>query len=98
MPMYRKKPVEVEARQVPQPDDLSTVPPGMQSLAEWSGGDASIDAVFGPCIFINTLEGQMRAEPGDWIIKGTAGEFYPCKPSIFARIYELLPDATFSEV
>jgi hypothetical protein len=30
----------------------------------------------------------MRASPGDWIIKGTAGELYPCKPDIFANIYE----------
>lgn len=37
---------------------------------------------------IHTLEGDMRTEPGDWIIKGTANEFYPCKPDIFATVYE----------
>ncbi|KWT70755.1 Phage protein [Hyphomicrobium sulfonivorans] len=37
---------------------------------------------------INTLEGQMRAEFGDWIIRGIAGEIYPCKPEIFAATYE----------
>lgn len=37
---------------------------------------------------INTLEGQMRAEKGDWIIKGVKNEVYPCKPDIFAATYE----------
>lgn len=45
----------------------------------WSSDDA-------PCI--QTLEGTMRAEIGDWIIKGIKGEFYPCKPDIFAATYE----------
>lgn len=39
------------------------------------------------CVFIRTLEGEMRAEIGDWIILGTAGELYPCKPDIFEEIY-----------
>lgn len=37
---------------------------------------------------IETLEGTMRAMPGDWIIKGTRGEFYPCKPDVFVVKYE----------
>ena len=37
---------------------------------------------------IRTLEGDMRAAPGDWIIRGTEGEFYPCKPSVFNRKYK----------
>jgi len=37
---------------------------------------------------IQTLEGPMRAESGDWIITGVAGEQYPCKPDIFAATYE----------
>ena len=37
---------------------------------------------------IETLEGIMLARVGDWIIKGVAGEFYPCKPAIFAATYE----------
>lgn len=37
---------------------------------------------------ILTLEGTMEASPGDWIIKGVAGEFYPCRPDIFAATYE----------
>ncbi|TCQ82601.1 hypothetical protein EDF68_101992 [Ochrobactrum sp. BH3] len=39
-------------------------------------------------IVINTLEGDMTAVPGDWIIKGIKGEFYPCKPDIFTATYD----------
>ena len=37
---------------------------------------------------IHTLEGEMKASPGDWIIKGVHGEKYPCKPDIFNETYE----------
>ena len=37
---------------------------------------------------IPTLEGVMTAQPGDWIIRGEAGEVYPCKPGIFESTYE----------
>jgi hypothetical protein len=39
---------------------------------------------------IATLEGEMTALPGDWIIRGVAGEFYPCKPNIFKETYEMV--------
>ena len=42
----------------------------------------------GGSLMIHTLEGEMRADPLDWIIKGVKGEFYPCKPDIFAATYE----------
>lgn len=42
----------------------------------------------GECLLIATLEGVMRVSPGDWIIRGVKGEIYPCKPDIFAIIYE----------
>lgn len=38
-----------------------------------------------------TLEGIHTARPGDWIICGTEGELYPCKPSVFERKYEMIP-------
>jgi hypothetical protein len=41
---------------------------------------------------ILTLEGTMDANPGDWIIKGVKGEFYPCKPDIFEQTYEKVED------
>lgn len=39
-------------------------------------------------LIIPTLEGDMTAQPGDWIIRGIKGEFYPCKPDIFSQTYE----------
>ena len=42
---------------------------------------------------IRTLEGEITASAGDWIIKGVNGEFYPCKPDIFEKTYE---PATFA--
>ena len=39
-------------------------------------------------IVIETLEGDMTAQVGDWIICGVKGELYPCKPDIFAATYE----------
>jgi len=116
MQRYRKKPVVIEAVQVPRPEqvspqdidelresisnmgidpsentNLSEICTSMksESIAEWCGGVREHDAVDGPCILINTLEGQMKAVPGDWIIKGVQGEFYPCKPDIFAATYEV---------
>jgi len=41
-------------------------------------------------IAIRTLEGTMLASEGDWIIKGITGEFYPCKPDIFKKTYEMV--------
>jgi hypothetical protein len=40
------------------------------------------------CQIVLTLEGEMVAIPGDFIIRGVNGEFYPCKPDIFAKTYE----------
>ncbi|AXZ23741.1 MULTISPECIES: hypothetical protein [Staphylococcus] len=43
-------------------------------------------------MIIDTLEGRMKAEKGDWIITGVNGEKYPVKPEIFDQTYEVLPD------
>lgn len=43
-------------------------------------------------LIINTLEGNMLASFGDYIIKGVQGEFYPCKPDIFADTYEIVEE------
>lgn len=96
MPKFRKKPVEVEAFRF-------TGWTGFQHYApEWFRGSPDFDAigagVFYPdgltsphphvaCV-IRTLEGKMRAECGDWIIRGVKGEMYPCKPDIFEATYE----------
>jgi hypothetical protein len=41
-------------------------------------------------LLILTTEGVLFARPGDWIIKGVKGEFYPCKPDIFEQTYEVV--------
>lgn len=41
---------------------------------------------------IKTLEGEMTAQPGDWLIRGIKGEYYPCKPDIFEATYEEVED------
>lgn len=46
----------------------------------------------GPCGVIKTLEGNMFAMPGDWIITGIKGEKYPCKPDIFTETYDLVKE------
>lgn len=44
-------------------------------------------------LVIPTLEGDLTAQPGDWVIKGVKGEFYPCKPDIFEATYDPAGDA-----
>lgn len=87
--MFRKKPVVIEARQFPEMDDEKEVALA-NDICEWCGGEpvADEETTEGPYILINTLEGQMKARPGDWIIKGVSGEFYPCKADIFTKTYE----------
>jgi hypothetical protein len=86
---YRKKPVVVEAQRVPTGfDDLAA----LRELAHWCGGEVrrthSVGGHDRNSIFIETLEGTMRAMPGDYIIKGVHGEFYPCRGDIFEETYE----------
>ena len=54
---------------------------------------ASFKRDLGNYLIISTLEGEMRANPGDYIIKGIKGEFYPCKPDIFQDSYEKISEA-----
>jgi hypothetical protein len=81
---YRKKPIVIEAIQLPAEEDTNVDPfidwadeHGLEYTSERDGS-----------IGIETLEGVMTGSPGDWIIKGIKGEFYPCKPDIFAASYE----------
>lgn len=84
MRKFRKKPVVIEAVQYTG-DNLE------QIEKETNGGAAYAGAT--QTLIVTTLEGQMRADVGDWIIRGVKGEFYPCKPDIFALTYEREPDA-----
>lgn len=87
---YRKKPVVIEAVQFLRGN--------WRIIERWSCGKIYVSPVrertkdnpSGEYIQIETLEGVMTAIPGDWIIKGVAGEFYPCKPDIFEQTYELV--------
>jgi hypothetical protein len=93
MPMFRKKPVEIEAVQWNGEVIVGGCPPWLAAVGEVVA-EAPADLEDGRTVFcgdrvlIGTREGTMQASPGDWIIKGTAGELYPCKPAIFAEIYE----------
>lgn len=76
---YRKRPVVIEAMCFENEDAGSVI-------ASWCGGtnESRPDE-----IQISTREGTMTASLGDYVIKGVAGEFYPCKPEIFEATYEL---------
>lgn len=88
-PRWRKKPVVVDAIQVPLAGE--EIPEAFWDWCAEHDFDALSDRDEG--ISIETLEGTMRADPGDWIIKGIKGEFYPCKPDVFAATYEkVTPD------
>jgi hypothetical protein len=84
MAKYRKKPIVIEARQFSGFDAGPNLCPTY--LSGWMAG-ALISNQKGKLI-IHTLEGDMVAEIGDWIIQGVKGEFYPCKPDIFTQTYE----------
>jgi hypothetical protein len=92
MPMFRKKPVVIEAQQVPAKaeDQEAWIPFG--NIANWCNGRIVNGAVDGHCILIDTPEGSMKARQGDWIIREPFAtedrQFYPCKPDIFAETYE----------
>jgi hypothetical protein len=76
---FRKKQVDVEAFRWGVDD-----PPAWFQDAI-SKGKVELD---GSWAVIETLEGKMRAEKGDWVIRGVQGELYPCKPDIFQQSYE----------
>jgi hypothetical protein len=78
---FRKKPCIIDA--------IQWSGSNQKEVLSFLGGANWWDDV-GP--IIATLEGEMRADIGDWIIKGVKGEFYPCKPDIFEMTYERLPD------
>jgi hypothetical protein len=77
MPKFRKKPVVIEAVRFQRAN--------FDEIEEFVGGDAEFR---GGELIVATLEGPLRAADGDWIIKGVNGEFYPCKPDIFAKTYD----------
>ena len=90
---YRKKPVVIEAMRWDGTADNAV------SIIQWmhdNGAQSRYDCTTDPCsgdsgghrIVISTLEGDMTASAGDWIIRGVQGEFYPCRSDIFEMTYE----------
>lgn len=81
---YRKKPVVVEAVQFLDTEE------SIDELCDFGLDPVLIDYadLKNPLLKIETLEGLMVATEGDYIIKGVQGEYYPCKPDIFAETYE----------
>jgi hypothetical protein len=81
---YRKKPVVIDAMQM----TWETVRAGQMPREVRIVGFDHLNHMCGFHGEIDTLEGTMRADEGDWIIRGVKGEVYPCKPDIFAATYE----------
>lgn len=85
---YRKKPVSIEAYQIPVDPNATARLPGRWVI------DAMIEGVINEVTdkpgnyVINTNTGAAFAGPGDWIIKGIEGEIYPCLNSVFQKTYE----------
>jgi hypothetical protein len=89
---YRKKPVEIEA--------IQWTGLNLEEIKAFVGGSLIYDILDTawevgkgrPHVFmkIKTLEGDMNVSEGDYIIKGLIGEFYPCKPDIFKKTYEVV--------
>lgn len=88
MPKFRKLPVEIEAIQfdgyqktaIAIRDQLGAV-----TRISLRGNDFH-DVLVN--LYITTLEGELHVSEDDWVIKGVAGECYPCKPDIFQQTYE----------
>jgi hypothetical protein len=80
MPQFRKKPVVIEAEQMPVGD--GALPFQADRPLRFDDGKW----------FIDTLEGKMFVNDGDWVIRGVKGEFYPCKPDIFEATYDAVEE------
>lgn len=84
---YRKMPIEIEAMGPLTPENRD-------EIAKWCNGKAEERPLAGPGrgltqgVVIHTLEGDMTAGYGWYILKGVKGEFYPCRGDIFAATYE----------
>lgn len=89
MPTFRKRPVEIEAHRLEgdlnvfrEMEDVSLTLNGIHADEPHSLAYATVQ----------TEEGPLEAQPGDWIITGVEGERYPCKPHVFEQSYERVDD------
>ncbi|MBV5190975.1 hypothetical protein [Staphylococcus chromogenes] len=82
----RKIPVEVECVQFTDKESA-------EYIEEWSGAQVRYCvSKYQRFLLVRTLEGEMKATINDYIVKGVHGEFYPVKPDIFNKTYEVLKD------
>lgn len=86
MPKYKKLPVLIEAREFTGENFHEFLLWADEYEVPMQGDETSLT--------VETLEGPMKANIGDFIIRGVANEFYPCKPEIFAASYEPAEDFT----
>lgn len=77
---YRKKPIVIQAVQFDGSNEAE--------VRAFMGVFSPLLTRIPNALIIGTLEGQMRADPGDWVIKGVKSEFYPCKDDIFRATYD----------
>lgn len=93
---FRKKPVVIEAVLAStiafhwRRESLGLLPP-------WVGAGIRLQ-LLRPAddgtMTVRTLEGEVVAQPSDWIVRGVAGELYPCRADIFERTYESEPEVS----
>lgn len=83
---YRKKPIVIDAMQLPADgEDVS------QELIDFLHAmNEEWETEKGGYLIIKTMEGNMSAKPGDWIIKGVKGEYYPCDSIVFDLTYDIV--------
>lgn len=84
---YRKKPVVIQALQYLGFDENG------EECELFIGDSFESHLPSRNQLVIRTLEGDLTASSGDYIIRGVQGEFYPCKPDIFLASYEEVPGA-----
>ncbi len=86
---YKKKPVQVEAVQIPDLDDAENI----TDILDWGEGHIFYDdrtyPESGPILGIETHSGHHYACPGDWIIRGIDGTFYATTDDTFKKLYEI---------
>lgn len=86
MKKFKKKPVEISAWQFNKENYKKGAPNEIRYAK-----NITLFSQYGGSVIggeIETLEGVMNVSEDDWIIRGVQGEFYPCKPDIFAATYE----------
>lgn len=85
---FRKKPVVIEAIQFTRKsfnDIVKWIDAERTTMVEWDYDSKIDDDTY---IVIKTLEGNMKVNLTDWVIRGVKGEFYPCRDDIFRMTYE----------